>query len=201
MKNTLKLLALGAAFAAASVPAFASSIGAVTIEGTATTPDLYTAGTNNVYFSTGTVSQTVLPPSSGVFLGASTFVFDTQDISFTFGTAFTAIDVLNFQLNGSTVTFFANEASEITASEVLFDGYITGTSFPGSTTTASFELTPLANSGAPAAINGGTGYTFLGELDTPAVSPTPEPSSLVLLGSGLVSAAGVMFRKRRTLSV
>lgn len=41
--------------------------------------------------------------------------------------------------------------------------------------------------------------TFSTSNVNPALGATPEPNSLVLLGTGLVSAAGVVMRKRRTV--
>ena len=54
---------------------------------------------------------------------------------------------------------------------------------------ASYTLTPLGGSNPDG--------SFTSQLAVPPVSPTPEPSSLVLLGTGLVGAAGMMFRRRR----
>ncbi len=49
---------------------------------------------------------------------------------------------------------------------------------------------------------GVNGTTTNFNFETPStVSPTPEPSSLLLLGSGLVTSAGMWLRRRRTLSV
>jgi hypothetical protein len=41
---------------------------------------------------------------------------------------------------------------------------------------------------------GGLPQTF---IEDPPPSPTPEPNSLVLLGSGLLGCAGIVYRKRR----
>jgi hypothetical protein len=49
---------------------------------------------------------------------------------------------------------------------------------------------PYQGSGDP------SGLDFDGSLTTPA--PTPEPNSLILLGTGLLGAAGMLLRKRQT---
>jgi PEP-CTERM motif len=47
--------------------------------------------------------------------------------------------------------------------------------------------------------NGDLTITFGGQVQS-APSPAPEPSSLMLLGTGLASAAGMVFRRRRTVA-
>jgi hypothetical protein len=54
-------------------------------------------------------------------------------------------------------------------------------------------LIPVAGSQS----EGGLPQTF---IDDPAPSPTPEPNSLVLLGSGLLGCAGVFYRRARNNS-
>jgi hypothetical protein len=43
-----------------------------------------------------------------------------------------------------------------------------------------------------------SGVDFAATLTQPTIIPTPEPNSLILLGTGLIGAAGILMRKRLT---
>ena len=65
------------------------------------------------------------------------------------------------------------------------------------TDTLEFVVEQTANPSGPGG-NQSSGVDFDGSLSQNTPSPTPEPSSLMLLGSGLVGAAGMFFRRRVT---
>ena len=107
---------------------------------------------------------------------AGNLVGDTGSISVL------ADDYLTVKLNGLTL------GSTPTQYDTLSVFNIPTVDFLATGNILEFDVT---NTGGP------TGFDFTGTAGNAA---TPEPSSLVLLGSGLMSAAGMVIRKRRTNS-
>jgi PEP-CTERM motif len=202
MKNLLKVVTLGMMLAASSTLAFASPLaGTITINGAtgAITPTQLSGTTSSISFTVndestygytgnvGTGLTSLLPPAYPV-VEVVTFT-STFTIPNTAGTAFPGATLFSYQSSGSTVAFTVTSVTVGANGSLVFFGTLTGGS------TASYVLTPVAPGGLGTTPDG----SFTSTLTVPAVSPTPEPSSLILLGTGLVGAAGLMFRKRRAV--
>jgi hypothetical protein len=133
------------------------------------------------------VSNTAdLAIASGSFAGFPTTPGTLQPVTvypFTSGT-FPIATLFTTTFNGVTVsfspTFFISSAITASGSSELIDGNLSETGY--ATTDAVLDLSAVAN-----------GSTFTADVITGA----PEPSGLVLLGTGLVGASVLFFRRRR----
>jgi hypothetical protein len=187
MKCLARLFALGVAVTAFSNLALASPLtGTLTIDG----------GLNAITPSVLNSSTTSITSGGGEFaLGGSGNLASVPILS-----AINFVSVFNFVINVPTggevlYTFIEGALTDVfTVSSVqtaangslifygtLSDGIAADSQF------GSYLLTPNVTADG----------SFSGTLD---MVPTPEPSTLLLLGTGLAGAAGILFRKRQKLS-
>ena len=189
MKAIAKFLCLGVLAAAVVPVAKADSTNTISFAG----GDSYNTMTGAVAFSDANGSapgNAFIINANGVFTpfatGAATFN------NFNYLSTAVPFDLINATAGSLSAIFRVSSFTSMLIGQSLtisgFGSYIVsnGTTIPNGT----FILTTQGDN---------TGATTVSFSDTNSI--TPEPNSLMLLGTGLVSTAGMLLRRRRAASV
>lgn len=193
MKSLVRFAILGAVVAASSTMAFATpysgSAGIGPADCTTATFGATSIDFTPVPLGTGTCTGTNTPQGivnevSGSFTNFVTNGDLVNLSNLTFGSSTTqqllSYNSATFDVLSSMVAFFDGDSLTVNG-----NGYFSymGTEYPGT-----FILT-ASNTGS---------VSF--EITAGTPSPTPEPNSLLLMGTGLMAAAGLLFMRRRRIS-
>ena len=189
MKNLGKLALLGAVIAASAQFASAASIpvtGSLSVVGFGITPTSTGATFSGSGFA-GSGTGSLAAANGDIVTLPSTFTFASPDV-----TLFLANGIGNsasFTITGPVIVTTAAGMGGTTIYDVTGTGNFNESVFLGPTysqTSGTFDLSYSSSGGS-------TAFEI-----TSNVAAAPEPNSLMLLGTGLLSGAGMLIRKRRT---
>jgi hypothetical protein len=187
MRNFSKLLVLGAALAVSTSIAYADTLGAGTIN----------FGGNDKYTTTSVTFEGT-QHVSGISTGSLSAFAAGEVAAFTNLPSFTTLpSTYFFQVNNGTDTldfYLTSIAPAYTVNNGISNlilnglGYFTETKDGGG-------IIDTSTPGAVSFTTQGSGVTTFSASSVVAPTPTPEPGSLMLLGTGLLSAAGIARKK------
>lgn len=185
MKNFAKLAALGAVLAASTPLAFATPItGAVGIGGSDTfdaTSITFNPSTGIVLSASGTMSPFFFSPVTLSSFSTASAVGTTV-----FSTTMAEPGTLSFTIDNLAQFTTGTDVQGNATLLVSGSGLFAETGFDS--TEGTFSLSSTSTGATTFQLNGGV---------PAATAVTPEPNSLLLMGTGLMGAAGMLFSRRR----
>ncbi len=202
MKFVTKILALGAVVAASASAAMADPInGSFFLNGN----DTYTNSSVNIQNGAlGAAGDTGTTGITGTFMNYLTDGTPVMLNSFTYTAGTTQTVTPPFQVfsvteNGETFTF---DVDSYTATYNTYQDGDTSLTINGDGTfngsgAMAFDPSPGSFDFSSQTVNGQTSTDFTVSAGASGMAVTPEPNSLILMGTGLVGAAGLLFMRRR----
>jgi hypothetical protein len=180
-----------------------TAVGTEAVDLNPETPTWNAAGPNSSWVGVNQFAgpQSTQNPEYGYYDFQSTFT--TSATGYTGSLSVSADDTVEVLLNGNIIIPFGTLGSDAHCSDNAPNCSLSGIATANITALSGVNtldfVVEQAGSGPYLGSADPSGVDFSGSLTSPA--PTPEPNSLILLGTGLCGAAGMLMRKRQAVSL